>query len=190
MGFRFRKSVNVGPVRFTASKSGISTSAGVRGFRVTKKANGKVQTTASIPGTGISYTSASGGGKQSRTARKKPFYTRWWFIGLIILLLIGALGGRNGGSSTTPAEETPLPVAERSMPELTEAEPAPEPTPEPEPTPAPLTTYVLNTSTNVFHDPGCQHVGKMKAANKVEIESTYQSMIDHGYSACETCNPR
>lgn len=57
MGFRFRKSVNLGGVRFTASKSGVSTSIGGKGFRVTKHANGKVSSTASIPGTGISYTS-------------------------------------------------------------------------------------------------------------------------------------
>ena len=57
MGFRFRKSVNVGGVRFTASKSGVSTSIGGKGFRVTKHANGKISSTASIPGTGISYTS-------------------------------------------------------------------------------------------------------------------------------------
>lgn len=38
------------------NKSGISTSVGGKGYRVTRKANGKIQTTASIPGTGIRYT--------------------------------------------------------------------------------------------------------------------------------------
>lgn len=187
MGFRFRKSVNLGPVRFTASKSGISTSVGVRGFRVTKKANGKVQTTTSIPGTGISYTSSSGGGKQSHTAKRKPFYTRWWFIGLVVLIVLGAIGGRgSSGSETavsTPAPsaqaELQAPAAERSLP--VEA---------PDPTPAPLRTYILNLETNVFHTQGCQHVQRMKDSNKQEIESTYQDMINQGYSPCETCNPR
>lgn len=55
MGFRFRKSVKLGPFRVTLSKSGISYSAGVKGLRVTKTASGAVRTTASIPGTGISY---------------------------------------------------------------------------------------------------------------------------------------
>lgn len=57
MGLRVRKSVNLGPFRINLSKSGIGYSAGVKGFRVTKKANGKMYTTASIPGTGISYVS-------------------------------------------------------------------------------------------------------------------------------------
>lgn len=34
MGFSYRKSVSFGPVRFTLSKSGVSTSVGVHGFRV------------------------------------------------------------------------------------------------------------------------------------------------------------
>src|SRR5262245_44956423 len=34
MGFSFRKSIRVGPVRFNLSKSGIGMSAGVRGLRV------------------------------------------------------------------------------------------------------------------------------------------------------------
>lgn len=53
---RFRKSFGKGPFRVTVSKSGVSTSVGGKGFRVTKKAGGGVRTTTSIPGTGISYT--------------------------------------------------------------------------------------------------------------------------------------
>ena len=55
MGLRFRKSVKFGPFRASLSKSGISYSAGVKGMRITHKAGGGYRTTASIPGTGISY---------------------------------------------------------------------------------------------------------------------------------------
>ena len=68
MGFRFRKSVKAGPFRVTFSKSGIGYSVGGKGFRVTKKAGGGVRTTASIPGTGISYVSDSGKGRKSSPA--------------------------------------------------------------------------------------------------------------------------
>lgn len=74
MGFRFRKSFGKGPFRVTVSKSGIGYSAGVKGFRVTKKAGGGIRTTASIPGTGISYVKDSGSGKtrssSAQTSRK------------------------------------------------------------------------------------------------------------------------
>lgn len=37
MGFRFRKSVNLGPLRVNFSKSGVGYSVGGKGFRATKK---------------------------------------------------------------------------------------------------------------------------------------------------------
>lgn len=55
MGFRFRKSKNFGPFRVNVSKSGIGWSVGGKGFRHTKRADGKTQNTYSIPGTGVSY---------------------------------------------------------------------------------------------------------------------------------------
>ena len=69
MGLRYRKSKSFGPVRMTVSKSGIGVSAGVKGFRVTKKAGGGMRTTASIPGTGISYVKDYSTGRGSSTSR-------------------------------------------------------------------------------------------------------------------------
>lgn len=70
MGIRFRKSKKIGPVRFTASKSGISTSVGGKAFRVTKRADGRTQKTATLPGTGISYSTTSGSTKKKKKATK------------------------------------------------------------------------------------------------------------------------
>lgn len=53
MGWGFRKSVNLGPLRVNASKSGLGYSFGGRGFRVGRDAKGRSYTAASIPGTGI-----------------------------------------------------------------------------------------------------------------------------------------
>lgn len=55
MGIRFRKSIKLGGARINISKSGIGYSVGTKGARITKTANGRTRTTASIPGTGISY---------------------------------------------------------------------------------------------------------------------------------------
>lgn len=58
MGFRFRKSFNLGGgFRINLSKSGVGYSFGGKGFRVTKKATGGTRYTASIPGTGLSWVS-------------------------------------------------------------------------------------------------------------------------------------
>lgn len=65
MGFRFRKSINLGGgFKINISKSGIGYSWGVKGYRVTKTARGTNRKTISIPGTGISYVEESGGGTQ------------------------------------------------------------------------------------------------------------------------------
>ena len=71
MGFRMRKSISLGGgVRLNLSKKGIGYSVGTKGFRVTKKASGGVRTTASIPGTGISFVTDSK--KKRTTKRRKP----------------------------------------------------------------------------------------------------------------------
>ena len=55
MGLRFRKSFTFGPLRINLSKSGIGISLGVKGFRISRSAKGKMTATASLPGTGLSY---------------------------------------------------------------------------------------------------------------------------------------
>lgn len=70
MGFRFRKSIKMGPVRVNLSKSGVGYSVGGKGLRVTKKAGGGTRTTASIPGTGISYSKDSAKKKTSSKATR------------------------------------------------------------------------------------------------------------------------
>jgi hypothetical protein len=69
MGFSYRKSVRMGPFRVTASKSGISCSAGVKGARVTKRPSGRIQATLRAPGTGLRYTTTSGTAKRKSSSR-------------------------------------------------------------------------------------------------------------------------
>ena len=71
MGFRFRKSKNLGPFRVSVSKSGVSTSFGGKGARITKTASGRVRTTLSVPGTGISYVTESGGRRKQKAKAKE-----------------------------------------------------------------------------------------------------------------------
>lgn len=68
MGYRFRKSINLGGgFKINLSKSGIGYSWGIPGMRYSKLANGRERHTYSIPGTGISYVEdVSSGKKQQR----------------------------------------------------------------------------------------------------------------------------
>lgn len=114
MGIKFRKSINLGGgTKLNLSKSGVGISTGVKGFRVSKNTSGRSRVTASLPGTGLSYTkeyggsgsfgnsqappthyshshsysgggsAPSGGGPEKKD--KPPFFQR---TGIIILLLI------------------------------------------------------------------------------------------------------
>lgn len=105
MGFRFRKSTSFGPFRINLSKSGIGYSVGTKGFRVTKKATGGTRTTASIPGTGISYvkedSQKSKAGENTMAKKsKKPLSGKSIAGGLAALCIIGAI---TGGGEETPS---------------------------------------------------------------------------------------
>lgn len=77
MGIRFRKSIKLGGgTKLNLSKSGVGISAGVKGFRVSKNTSGRSRVTASLPGTGLSYTkeygsSGSFGNKRSALAPRR-----------------------------------------------------------------------------------------------------------------------
>ena len=100
MGIRFRKSKNFGPFRVNISKSGVSYSVGTKGTRITKRADGKIQTTTSIPGTGVSNITVYDNTAPTRSAaqapKKKEFLDTWYgklitlaaIIGVVILLFV------------------------------------------------------------------------------------------------------
>lgn len=138
MGFRFRKSANIGPLRVNFSKSGVGYSVGGKGFRVTKRADGKTQATASVPGTGIAYTKVSGSssgksaGKSGNASGKKkgPVAS----IVLAVLFLLGLIGcmasGGNRDEPKTP-EEPAAAVTESAATSMTQKEDPKEPEQEP-----------------------------------------------------------
>ena len=138
MGFRFRKSANFGPLRVNFSKSGVGYSVGGKGCRVTKRADGKTQTTASVPGTGIAYTKVSGrnsgksvGRSGGASGKKKgPVASAV----LIVLLLLGMAGCMaSGGDSDEPKtpEEPAAAVTESAAASMTQKEDPKEPEPQP-----------------------------------------------------------
>ncbi|UOE58204.1 DUF4236 domain-containing protein [Cytobacillus oceanisediminis] len=89
MGFRFRKSVNLGGgVRLTAGKKGVGISAGTKGLRVSHGADGKTRVTASIPGTGISYQETIGSKakapkQEQKLQQKPPVSSNYQFKGIV-----------------------------------------------------------------------------------------------------------
>ena len=132
MGFRFRKSANIGPLRVNFSKSGVGYSVGGKGFRVTKRADGKTQTTASVPGTGIAYTQVSGSGSSKSSGssgKKKGPVASAVLIVLLLVCMAGCMA--SGGDSDEPKtpEEPAAAVTESAAAAMTQKEDPEEPEP-------------------------------------------------------------
>lgn len=80
MGLRFRKSIKIAPgVRLNIGKSSLGISAGVKGFHKSINTNGRVTTSVSLPGTGLSYVDTKtmgkgrkNGGRTRAAARQTP----------------------------------------------------------------------------------------------------------------------
>lgn len=73
MGFRMSKSIKIVPgVRLNVSTKGVGYSVGGKGYRVTKRADGRVTRTISAPGTGLSHTKTLSGGRSSRAGSSRP----------------------------------------------------------------------------------------------------------------------
>lgn len=66
MGFIFRKSINLGPLRINIGKNGISLSTGVPGLRIGRNSKGKTYTSAGIPGIGMPMRLTHGKKKQAK----------------------------------------------------------------------------------------------------------------------------
>lgn len=62
-------------------------------------------------------------------------------------------------------------------------------TPETEAISAPTASYVLNTNTMKFHDPGCSSVADIKEKNRQDVEMSRDEIIAAGFSPCGRCDP-
>lgn len=72
MGFRFRKSINLGKgVRINFNKKSAGISFGTKGARYSFNSNGRRTASVGIPGTGLYYTKTSGGSSHKKTSKKK-----------------------------------------------------------------------------------------------------------------------
>lgn len=72
MGFRFRKSINLGNgVRINFNKKSAGISFGTKGARYSINSNGRRTASVGVPGTGLYYTKTSGGSSHKKTSKRK-----------------------------------------------------------------------------------------------------------------------
>jgi hypothetical protein len=105
MGLRFRRSVKLLPgVRLNFSGSGVTTTVGPRGARVTFGGK-RTRVTTGLPGTGISYTTFLENGQRVRAQRGAGA----WLVVLCLVALVGFCGRppTHERTSTSPPHAAP-----------------------------------------------------------------------------------
>lgn len=99
MGTRFRRSFKIAPgVRVNLNKKSASVSFGPKGLKHTISTTGKSHTTVGIPGTGLSYTTSSGGksgeqqGAVSIPTAQRPTSPKNKTVALLLCIFLGFFG--------------------------------------------------------------------------------------------------
>lgn len=155
MGTRFRKSLNLGPLRINFSQSGVGFSVGNKFGRITQKADGNIRTTTTLPGTGISHvkeygtkqTGAAQGGSPNDSGGSlfKPLLLGALTVCLLIFAVVGCMPHSENPEpdNAQAVMQEPQEQVDEQAPQ-TDAETQPDETPgdiqtqpEPDPTPAP-----------------------------------------------------
>lgn len=88
MGFRFQKRIKLMPgVVINASKSGLSTSIGHKGARITL-GHGKTRTTVGLPGSGLSHTAITSNSAEPGSPSGPSVRVGLWGIVLVMVLIV------------------------------------------------------------------------------------------------------
>ncbi len=128
MGFRFRKSIKAGPVRFNLSNSGVGYSIGAGGFRYTSSPKKKKKGQNTIWVMLIKWMLYLLG-----ASVVLALLVNYWYIWLILVVLAGSVWGLIKLHNHVAARPDALPEATVEEPSPVDETPASEALPEPEP---------------------------------------------------------
>ena len=95
MGLRFRKSFNILPgVKVNLNKKSAGVTLGTKGLHYTVNTSGKRTASVGLPGTGLSYSTTSGGGKKGKEKKPsaKSVFNKWLGIVIAVIAVICVIG--------------------------------------------------------------------------------------------------
>ena len=93
---------------------------------------------------------------------------------LSLTVLLGSCVAENPEGSAETEETEDLQEIEETLPQE-------------ETQPVPKEDFIINKRTKIFHYPTCFYVDMMLDENKLFVTSTYNSLVDEGYSPCSGC---
>lgn len=190
MGFRFRRSFKIAPgIRVNLNSKSTSVRIGPKGLGYTFSSNGKKRVTASIPGTGISYSEVVSPARrqpavpvqslQSSGVQRKA--NLWpWIIGLIGIVIAFNVFGNAGSGANRNAAAVPAPPPPTATALPTFSSPTSTARPSLAPSPpgvevAPEVRFVTASSLNIRSAPNTSGDIVAKASTGHEI-----SVLEHG----------
>lgn len=95
MGLRFRKSIKVAPgVKINLNKKSAGVTLGTKGAHYTINTSGKRTASVGLPGTGLSYSTFSGGAKKGskRKTTKKDVFNKIFGVIIAVIAIVCVLG--------------------------------------------------------------------------------------------------
>lgn len=182
MGFRFRRSFKIAPgVRLNLNSKSTSVRIGPKGLGYTINSNGKRRVTASIPGTGISYSEVSSAKPNPNPTGAEKKKGSVWPVILVVIAILTAIGLFNSGSSTSrntnasanqPSTPAPIVGAPVQAP-ATVARPAVTAAPKAQPLPSEPSEvrFVTASSLNIRSAPNTAGdvIGKLQNGHQVSV---------------------
>ena len=170
MGFRFHKSIKIAPgLKLNLNKKSVSLTAGTKGAHYTVSSTGRKTASVGIPGTGLSY-STSSGGKKSKSKKKNAFAK---IIGIIVLAFVAfSLIRPMISASSSPAASNPAPEVVNSS-NIKEDNST--------------VTYILNTSSHKIHKPTCKMADNIASDNYDTSNLSLEELKEQGYTTCGNC---
>ncbi|MDO4332649.1 MAG: DUF4236 domain-containing protein [Eubacteriales bacterium] len=195
MGLRFRKSIKVAPgVKINLNKKSAGVTLGTKGAHYTINTSGKRTASVGLPGTGLSYSTSSGGSKKGskRKTTKKDVFNKIFGVIIAVIAIVCVLGAIKTSldKKAASAADTPAISAQADTSAVTDSSAVTD------------TSAVTDSSAvaDAAADASQTKVWISASGSKYHAKSdcsgmenpteiTLQEALDMGKEACKRCNP-
>ena len=187
MGLRFRKSFKVAPgVKVNLNKKSAGITLGTKGAHFTVNTSGKRTASVGIPGTGLSYSTSSGGkkkGTKGKPASKRAAFQKW--IGILIAVIavisvILALKGSLGQKADSTVSNTGTAVTQGGGEDVSSGPDGKDTVSSAGTSDTAETVWISQSGSKYHSKPDCSG---MEGATEVTLEEA----LEMGKEACKRC---
>lgn len=193
MGLRFRKSIKVAPgVKINLNKKSAGVTLGTKGAHYTINTSGKRTASVGLPGTGLSYSTSSGGGKKGskRKATKKDTFNKIFGIVIAVIAVVCVLGAIKTSLDKKAADAASAPAISTQAADAASAGSISGTAGASDVSAAADTAGDASQTTVWISGSGSKYHSKSDCSGmESPTEITLQEALDMGKEPCKRCNP-